>query len=139
MKDGTTMMAKWQDWASFVLGMWLAVSPWGLGYTQLEGATANAAFVGLTLALGAHFEATCDLLAAEWLNLAVGVWLVLAPFALGFSTVTHVAANSVVVGAAVALLAISAMSLDKEVARLWRAAYRGSPAYRGVERRAVSR
>ena len=25
---------KWQDWANFLLGVWLASSPWTLGYVE---------------------------------------------------------------------------------------------------------
>ena len=72
---------KWQDWASFVLGLWLALSPWAAGYHEHEAATMNAIFVGLGLALASHFECVaCDDMPVEWLNLAVGLWLVWAPF-----------------------------------------------------------
>jgi hypothetical protein len=110
---------KWQDWASFALGLWLAVSPWIAGYAEHDAATANAVAVGLVLALASHFECVaCDELPAEWLNLAIGVWLVCAPFSLDFAS--HVAsANSIAVGAFVALLAASALSLDKHLGRLW--------------------
>jgi hypothetical protein len=111
--------ARWQDWASFTLGLWLALSPWIVGYTEHESATGNAVFLGLALALGCHFEAACDLAASEWLNLAAGLWLVIAPFVVGFSSVHVAAANSIAVGSLVAVLAASALSLDKEIARLW--------------------
>jgi hypothetical protein len=107
----------WQDWTSFALGLWLAMSPWLLGYAQEEAATANAAFVGLVLALGSHFEVSFDEVAAEWFNLAFGLWLVLAPFVLAFSGRPEVTANSIVVGAVVAALACSALSLDKDLGR----------------------
>jgi hypothetical protein len=111
--------AKWQDWASFALGLWLAVSPWIVGYSEHEAATANAIVLGLALALGSHFEcvACADEVRAEWLNLAAGIWLVCAPFTLEFGS-TVAAANSVVVGAFVALLAASALSLDKRIGKL---------------------
>lgn len=110
---------KWQDWASFALGLWLAVSPWIAGYHGQDAATANATLVGLALALGSHFECVaCDELPAEWLNLAAGVWLVCAPFTLDFgSTVASV--NSIAVGAFVSILAASALSLDKHLGKLW--------------------
>jgi hypothetical protein len=114
-----TAPARWQDWASFSLGLWLALSPWMVGYTEHESATGNAVFLGLALALGCHFEAACDLEAPEWLNLAAGLWLVIAPFALGFSAVHVATANSIVVGSLVAVLAGSALSLDKEIGRWW--------------------
>ena len=119
MERGMTAATRWQDWASFALGLWLAVSPWVLGYSHLEGATANAAFMGLALALGSHFEVSFDETSGEWFNMAAGLWLVLAPFLLGYSGHVEVTANSIVVGTAVAALASSAMSLDKEVGKWW--------------------
>jgi hypothetical protein len=115
----TAATSKWQHWASFTLGLWLAVSPWVVGYHEHEAATANAAFLGLALALGSHFELSFDQVEAEWLNLGAGLWLVLAPFVLDFTTSRPVAtANSVAVGILVAALAASALSLDKEIGKL---------------------
>jgi SPW repeat len=114
------MTAKWQDWASFALGLWLAVSPWLAGYAEHEAATANAVLIGLVLALSSHFECVaCNDLPAEWLNLAVGAWLVCAPFVLDFTGAAVAAANCLVVGAFVAALAASALSLDKHLGKLW--------------------
>src|SRR5262249_53429539 len=109
---------RWQDWTSFALGLWLALSPWVVGYTEHESATCNAVFLGMALAVGCHFEAVFDEATFEWLNLGAGLWLVAAPFVLGFTGERVATANSVVVGGLVALLAASAMSLDKEVLRL---------------------
>jgi hypothetical protein len=112
-------MRRWQDWASFALGLWLAVSPWIADYAAHDAATANAAFVGLSLALLAHFGFSCDHRSCEWLNLAGGLWLLVAPFMLGFDA-NHVAAvNSVVVGAFVAVLSAWALELDREIGKLW--------------------
>jgi hypothetical protein len=111
--------ARWQDWTSFALGLWLAMSPWLLEYSQHEAATANAAIMGLALALGSHFEVSFDERSAEWFNMAAGLWLVLAPFLLGYSAETVATANSIAVGTLVAALASSALSLDKEIERWW--------------------
>ena len=111
--------AKWQDWASFTLGLWLAVSPWLLGYSQSEAATANAACVGLLLALGSHFELSFECLSVEWINAFAGAWLVIAPFALGFTAIPVPAANAVATGAMVMVLAASALSLDKGIGKRW--------------------
>ena len=87
--------ARWQGWASFALGLWLAMSPWICGYADDERlATGNAAFVGIALALGSHFEVALDADFAEWLNLAAGTWLAAAPFFLGFATAVVPAVNS---------------------------------------------
>jgi SPW repeat len=110
------MSAKWQDWASFALGLWLALSPWVAGYAEQAGATANAVSAGLVLALASHFECVAceEDLPVEWLNLAVGAWLVCAPFIIDFAS-RVAAANSLAVGASVIGLAASALSLDKRL------------------------
>ena len=52
----------------------------------------------------------------------VGVWLVGAPFTLELASRVAMA-NSIVVGASVALLAASALSLDKQIGKLWHRAH----------------
>ena len=99
---------KWQDWASFALGLWLAMSPWLLDYARDEAATANAAVVGLVVALGSHFEVSFDEVPVEWFNLAAGAWLIAAPFVLAFTS--RPAANALVVGAALSALAASVLA-----------------------------
>jgi len=112
-------MRRWQDWASFALGLWLAVSPWLADYAGHDVATANAAVCGLTLAVTAHFGFSCDHMSCEWLNLAGGLWLVAAPFALGFES-SHVAAvNAIAVGVFIAFLSAWALELDRELRLLW--------------------
>ena len=65
-----------------------------------------------------NFEAAFDESAPEWINLAAGLWLVMAPFVLGFSAVSVATANSIAVGGLVAVLAASTLSLDKEIGKL---------------------
>ena len=110
--------ARWQDWTSFALGLWLAVSPWIVGYDGDHAATCNAAFVGVALAIGAHFEIGLDELWTEWLNFAVGLWLLAAPFALEFNTAAA-SVNCIAVASLLCALAASALQLDKEMGRLW--------------------
>ena len=55
----------------------------------------------------------------EWASFVLGLWLVMAPFVLGFSSATLPTANSVAVGTLVMVLAGSALSLDKEIGKWW--------------------
>jgi len=113
-----TDMRRWQDWVVFALGLWLAVSPWLAGYAAHDAATANAALAGLALALSSHFGFTIDHLSTEWITMGIGLWLLSAPFVLGFEA-SHVAAlNAVAVGALIAGLSASALQLDREIGRL---------------------
>lgn len=111
--------ARWQEWASFTLGLWLAMSPWLCGYADQSAATGNAAFMGIALALAAHFQVSLGGHLVDWLSFAAGIWLVAAPFALDFGTTALPAANSIAVGTLVLVLAASALSLDKEIEKWW--------------------
>src|SRR5258708_40062779 len=75
---------RWQDWASFALGLWLAVSPRLADYAAHDVATANAAICGILLALTAHFGFSFDHPSTEWLNLGRRLWVAASPFFLGF-------------------------------------------------------
>jgi hypothetical protein len=115
-----TAAARWQDWAGFALGLWLALSPWICGYADEQpAATGNAAFMGIALALGSHFQASMDARSALWLYFAVGAWLAAAPFVLEFGAAVLAAANCIAVGTLVMVLAASALSLDKEIGKRW--------------------
>jgi len=112
--------ARWQEWAGFALGLWLAMSPWIFGYADSQhAATGNAAFMGIALALGSHFLLSVDATSAEWLQLAAGAWLAAAPFFLGFATTAIPAVNCIAVGTLVMALAASALSLDKQIEKWW--------------------
>jgi SPW repeat-containing protein len=111
-----THLTRWQEWAGFALGLWLAVSPWVLGYSGDEVATTNAAILGLGLALGSHFEASLGDTSGEWLNAAAGAWLVCSPFVLGYGAFVPTA-NCVATGTLAMALAASSLSLDKEFGR----------------------
>jgi len=103
--------SRWQDWTSFALAVWLALSPWFAGYSDHDAATGNAAFCGLLLALAAHFEASCCEDSGEWINLGLGLWLVAAPFVLGFAALNSATANAMAVGVLVSALAASTLKL----------------------------
>jgi hypothetical protein len=64
----------------------------------------------------------CDDAPAQWLNLALGVWLVCAPFGLEIAS-RPASVNSIAVGIFVAVLAASALSLDKRIGRLLQRAH----------------
>jgi hypothetical protein len=112
--------ARRQEWASFALGLWLAVSPWVCGYADTEpAATGNAAFMGVALALASHFLVSLEGQHGDWVNFGAGVWLAAAPFVLGFAHLPVPAINSIVVGTMVMAFAASALSLDKEIEKWW--------------------
>jgi len=88
---------RWQDWVVLVLGIWLFFSPFVLNYTQTTAAV-NAYVIGLAAALFAILALLDSKLWEEWVNLALGAWLIISPFVLGYSSLATPAWNHVIVG-----------------------------------------
>ena len=78
-------MKHWQDPVNALLGAWLVLSPWVLGYQGETAAMANGVIVGLALvatALGAIFMPRAW---EEWTEVVLGLWMIASPWILGFS------------------------------------------------------
>jgi len=94
-----TQEQRWQDWVMLAFGAWLFFSPFYLGYDSTTGiAAANSYIVGALVAV----FAVCSLANPErWeerINLALGMWLIIAPFVLQFHA-NHIAiANEIGLG-----------------------------------------
>lgn len=95
---------QWEDWVSWALGFWLLLSPWILGYANESSATGNATLVGFLLILTEVVTLSAFEPWEEWVNIALGCWLVVSGWVLGpVSTAPKI--NFVVVGLMVIALA----------------------------------
>jgi hypothetical protein len=93
------------DLVNAVLGVCLALAPWALGFTGEVAATWNALIVGAAIALIALGALFAFREWEEWVNLALGVWAILAPWFFGFTTVTGATYAHVIIGLIVGVLA----------------------------------
>ena len=112
----------WQDPLSAVLGVWLLVSPWVLGFAEQTTPTVNAAVIGIALiatGIGATFVPRAW---EEWTEGALGVWLVVSPWVLAFDTLQLAMMSTVLTGVAVLVLALWVLATDKDYAD-WRTAH----------------
>lgn len=115
-----TTTRRWQDWVNVLLGAWLIVSPWALGYAgEVPSALWNAYALGLAVAGFAGLAVYMPKAWEEGASIALGVWLILSPWLLGFNTHLAASLNSVLVGLLVAGLATWAMLRDGEFHRWW--------------------
>jgi hypothetical protein len=92
------------DVYNLVLGLFLFLSPWLFAYVRRTASTdiwVSGALVVLVSIAAIIAFSQWD----EWINLALGIWLIVSPWVLGF---THTKAMhvSIAVGIAVAYLAI---------------------------------
>jgi len=103
-------MKRWQDWVMLVLGIWLFLSPFILGYPDYGSTMAVNSFVfGIIVAVLAIAALSRPQMWEEWVNLVLGLWLIVAPFALGFRAETGATTNHIVVGLLIAIDAVSVL------------------------------
>jgi hypothetical protein len=95
--------AKLCDVANLILGAILFFSPWIFGF-DAGRASENAHVAGIVIAVLAIAALAAFAIWEEWLNLIVGLWVMVSPWVLGFQG-TKAMTVSVVIGIAVAILA----------------------------------
>lgn len=105
---------RWQDWVMLVLGIWLFVSPFILQYADLRGTAAlNSYVLGIAVVAFAVAALARPQMWEEWVNLALGIWLIISPFVLGFQSETVALWNHVILGLLIGGDAVSAMLEDR--------------------------
>ena len=112
---------RWQDWGNLVVAVWLFISPWVLKFANAappsggaapdNNASWNAWILGVIIAAVAIAAIVRLAPWQEWVNLILGVWLFIAPWALGFVGRMNAAWDHWIVGVLVALLAIWNLSM----------------------------
>jgi SPW repeat len=98
---------KWLSWSNVVLGLWLSVAPFALGYSSVHGAEVEDVLMGLLIVVFAMWRAmgaeTAGGQGVSWAVTTTGLWVLFAPFTLGYSVVHVAAANDVIVGLLVSI------------------------------------
>lgn len=93
---------------NFLLGIWLIISPWILNYSTTD-ATWNQVGLGIAVLILSAIRYIFPRAAwASWLNGLIGLWLIIAPFILGYDrSVAYW--NEIILGIIIAILAFSNM------------------------------
>ncbi|WP_323775725.1 SPW repeat protein [Leisingera sp.] len=102
----------WQDWATLAAGIWLILSPQVLGLAQTSpepvagfpAAIWNFIIIGVIVAGLAGFELFAFRDWEEWIGAALGTWLIVSPWALGFNETLPATVNAVASGLVIATL-----------------------------------
>jgi hypothetical protein len=87
-------------------GIWLLISPFVLGF-ETSQATTNNVILGIAIGVLAaiRFSGAYSASWISWINVVLGIWVLLSPWILGFSWVPESMTNNVIVGILVILLA----------------------------------
>jgi hypothetical protein len=95
--------AKLCDVANLILGAILFFSPWIFGF-DAGRVSENAHIAGIVIAALAVAALAAFAIWEEWLNLIVGLWVLVSPWVFGFQG-TNAMTVHVIIGAMVAILA----------------------------------
>jgi hypothetical protein len=107
-------MKHWQDPVNALLGAWLILSPWAVGFADHRIAMFNFVAVGVLLIAAAVGAIVVPKAWEEWVEVALGVWLMASPWLLGFADSMVAMQNALFCGALVTILALWVLGTDDE-------------------------
>ena len=95
------------SWVNVLLGVWVLISPFILAFTRVEQAMWNNVAVGGAVILVA-FTRAAGKRPASMLNVLLGIWLLISPFALRFVSAPVALWNNVILGVVITIVAVRA-------------------------------
>jgi hypothetical protein len=106
-----TLNKRWQDWVNLILGIWLFLSPWILGFRpEIPAQSWNFWIIGAAFFVFAVAALNMRTLWEEWVNLVLGIWLIVSPWVLRYSGTVTARDDAVIVGIIVGVLSIWALA-----------------------------
>jgi hypothetical protein len=113
MADRTfSLPQQWEDWASWILGIWLMISPWALRFDLDETPTRNAVVVGFLIVFTEVVELSIFRDWEEWINVVLGIWLLASPWLVAISE-RSATINFIIVGLLVLALAFYGIRYER--------------------------
>ena len=104
---------RWQDWLNLLIGIWLFISPWVIGFAGTEnGASWNAWILGVAIVVFSAFAVSLPQVWEEVVNILLGIWMVISSWVIGVAS-RAVETNFVIVGLLVILFAAWAMAMNR--------------------------
>jgi len=97
-----------------VLGIWLIIAPFLLGYSHLAVATWNDIILGVLVAGTALLlKSGISGGGASWTNIVFGIWLILAPFILNYGNNPAPRWNDIILGVLVIVFGWSSAAVPE--------------------------
>ncbi|VXB52467.1 SPW repeat protein [Massilia sp. 9I] len=110
---------RWQDQLMVVIGVWLFISPWVLGYPLDSAPSINAYLAGIIIALSAAFDLVKTYVWAVLLNIVMGTWVAASSWLVGVVRDPAMTWSFVIAGIATIVLAVWELRSDPELHRQW--------------------
>ncbi|WP_182905913.1 SPW repeat protein [Microbispora sp. H13382] len=112
-RAGSTVPAQVMDGVTFLAGLYLAISPWVVGFAGFGGLAINNLIIGLTVAALALSCASAfgRTYGVSWVVPVLGVWTIIAPWVIrGQPATTATIWDNVVTGAIIFLFGLGALA-----------------------------
>lgn len=100
MKE-TVYRRQWQDMVNFVLGFWLVIAPWAMGYADTRFAVGNSVIMGVAMLIFSSAALIKPDVWQEFMSILVGFLTAISPVTVGYTE--HTAAVWVSVGVGLVL------------------------------------
>ncbi len=110
---------RWQDQLMVVIGVWLSISPWVLGYPLDSAPSINACLAGIIIALSAAFDLVKTYVWAVLLNIVMGTWVAASSWLVGVVRDPAMTWSFVIAGIATIVLAVWELRSDPELHQQW--------------------
>src|SRR5918912_748594 len=106
--SGNIDQVKWASGLNIIAGIWLLISPWVLQFSDLRSVMTNDVVFGVVVGVLAAIRAFGAYRVSwlSWINLLVGIWLVISAFTMVSSAVPKPFWNNVILGVIVGVLSI---------------------------------
>lgn len=110
---------RWQDGVILLLGAWLFVSPWLMGYPSGTPAAVNAFIAGAIIAALAAFDLYKTYVWAVLANILVGAWVAASPWVVDVVADGPMSMSMLIVGIATIVLGRWEMRSDPDLHQQW--------------------
>jgi hypothetical protein len=93
---------------NILAGIWLIIAPFIVGFGGLTAPMVNSVVLGAVVLILAAIRTANPLRGQglSWINLLLGIWLIISPWVVGFASAAAATRNTVIFGIVVGILAI---------------------------------
>ena len=104
---------------NILVGIWLILAPFILAYTGLQVAMWNDIILGVLVGVIALIRTFGTAQAGtSWINVLLGIWLIIAPFVLNYGDNATPRWNDVILGILIVIFAWSSAAVPRPPARV---------------------
>lgn len=116
-RSSTKTTVYWTSGTNVLAGIWLVIAPFALAYNDIEGALWNDIIIGVSVFVLALVRVGNPLQyeGVSWTNFVLGIWLLAAPFVIGYSDTGPAVANDIILGVVVLILAAWSAYASRDV------------------------